>query len=116
MQYMLLLYGNEAGWAKMSEDEMKAAMASYAEFNKELAASGVLSHGEQLRPSATATTLRVVHGKVVSTDGPFAEAKEQVGGYYVLDTTEADAIAWASKCPAVYGGAIEVRALVPRPE
>lgn len=115
MQYMLILYGNEAGWAKMSADEMKGAMASYAKFNKELAMSGVLRHGEQLHPSGTAKTLRAVQGKVVSTDGPFAETKEQVGGYYVLETTEADAIAWATKCPAVYGGAIEIRAIVPRP-
>lgn len=77
--------------------------------------SGVLRHGEQLHPSGTAKTLRAVQGKVVSTDGPFAETKEQVGGYYVLETTEADAIAWATKCPAVYGGAIEIRAIVPRP-
>lgn len=116
MQYLLMLYGTEAGWAKLSPDEMKAAMAGYAAYNKELGASGIMRHGEQLKPSRTAKTLRMAGGKVATTDGPFAESKEQLGGYYVIEVaTEAEALHWASKCPALHGGSIEVRELILRP-
>ncbi len=115
MQYMLMLYGNEAGWSKLSPDEMKAAMSAYIGFNKELTASGKLVHGEQLKPSRSAKTVRAVSGKVTSHDGPFTESKEQLGGYYVIEVAnEAEAVAWASKCPAVFSGGVELRELIPR--
>lgn len=115
MQFMILLHSDESAWAKMTPDEVRAAMGSFAEYNKALSASGVLRHGEQLQPSMKAKTLRMNKGKVLTTDGPFAESKEQLGGYYVLETaTEEEAIEWAKKCPVIYSGTIEVRALIPR--
>jgi len=116
MQYLILLYADEESFAKMSPDEMKAALAGFAEYNRKLGASGVLRHGEQLQGSRSAKSIKMKAGKVVTLDGPFSESKEQLGGYYVIETaTEAEAIEWASKCPIVYSGTVEVRALIPRP-
>ena len=116
MKFMILLYADEAGFEQLSPEEMKAAMASFAAYNEQLAEGGVLLHGEPLTPSRAAKTLRMQQGRVVTTDGPFAESKEQMGGYYVLEVqSEQEAIEWASKCPVLYSGAVEVRALVPRP-
>jgi len=115
MKFMLLLHADEAGWSQFSPEEMKAAIATYAAYNRELAESGALVHGEQLKPSATTKTVSARKGEVSITDGPFAESKEQMGGYYVVDVeSEAEAIAWAQKCPAVHYGWIEVRELIPR--
>jgi hypothetical protein len=115
MQFMMLLYADEASYSKMSPEEMKQAMAGFAQYNRDLASAGVLKHGEPLKPSHTARTLRMKQGKVVGTDGPFAESKEQLGGYYVLEVrSEQEAIEWASRCPVLYGGTVEVRELLPR--
>lgn len=116
MKYMMLLYGDEAAYASMSEAEQKEAFNAFMEYNRALAESGVLREGAELQPSMTARTLRMRDGSVVTTDGPFAEAREQMGGYYVLEVPSLDeALAWAAKCPAIYGGAIEVRALGTEP-
>jgi hypothetical protein len=115
MQFMMLLYSNESAYASMSPEQLKQMMAAYAQYNKDLIAAGVLKHGEPLTPSHTARTLTMKQGKVVTTDGPFAESKEQLGGYYVLEVkTEAEALAWAAKCPFVFGFSVEVRQLLPR--
>lgn len=115
MRFMMLLYANEAAYAKMSPEEMKQAMAGFGRYNRELAEAGVLKHGEPLKPSFTARTLHMKEGKVVTTDGPFTESKEQLGGYYVLEVKdEGEAIRWASKCPVLYGGTVEVRELLPQ--
>jgi hypothetical protein len=112
MQFMMLLYANEAAYAEMTPDEMKQAMAGYAQYNKDLRAAGVLRHGEPLKPSHTARSLSVKQGKVVSTDGPFAESKEQLGGYHVIEVKdEAEAMMWARKCPNLSIGTVEVRGL-----
>jgi hypothetical protein len=117
MKFMLLLHADEAGWADFSPEEMKAAIATYAAYNRELAEAGVLVQGEQLKPSATTKTVSGRKGELAVVDGPFAESKEQMGGYYVLEVDgESDAIAWAEKCPAVHYGWVEVRELIPRPE
>jgi len=76
MQFMMLLYANEASYAKMTPEDMKKAMAGFAQYNKDLRAAGILKHGEPLKPSLTARTLTMRQGKVVSTDGPFSESKE----------------------------------------
>lgn len=115
MKFMLLLHADESGWAHLSPDELKAAMATYAAYNRELAEAGVLVHGEQLQPSATTKTLSRDRSEITVTDGPFVESKEQMGGYYVLEVEdEAAAIAWAKKCPVLSYGSVEVRALIPR--
>lgn len=114
MQYMILLYGSEAGYAAMAPAEYDAAMRAFIEYTQELAASGVMREAGQLQPSATATTVRLSSGKVHTTDGPFAETKEQLGGYYVIEVPSLDeAVQWAAKCPAAMGGSVEIRPLVP---
>lgn len=117
MKYLLLLFADETGYAKMSPEEMKAALASFARHNADLSEAGVLLHGEPLQPSGTARTLRASRGEVEVSDGPFTESKEQLGGYYVIDVGSVDeAVKWAQKCPVVHFGAVEVRGLNPRIE
>lgn len=112
MKYMMLLHGDESAWSGMPEDQQKQAIEAYMAFNAELAASGVLVDGAELQPSHTATTLRGVDGSVEVIDGPFAETREQIGGYYILEVDDLEqALTWARKCPALYGGAIEIRPL-----
>lgn len=112
MKYMMLLHGDEGAWSSMPEAARTEAIAAYMEFNGALAASGVLSGGAELQPSHTATTLRGRNGQVEVTDGPFAETREQIGGFYILDVPDLDtAMSWARRCPALYGGAIEIRPL-----
>ena len=110
MQFMILLYGDESGWSKMPPEQAQSALAAFMAYNQELAASGVLVSGAQLKPTTAATTVRVRNGKVALADGPFAETKEQLGGTYVLECKNLDeALAWAQRCPAAFGGSVEVR-------
>jgi hypothetical protein len=110
MQYMLLIYGDEKIWSEMSESEIKRTMQAYVEFSRELAASGALRGGSELQSVASATTVRVRNGKPLICDGPFAETKEQLGGYYLIDVADLDAaIHWAAKIPSAAHGSIEIR-------
>jgi hypothetical protein len=110
MLHAILIHGDESNWSKMSEADAKQAFVSFMAYNAELVRAGVLRSGAQLAPSRSSTTLRAPRGEVITTDGPFAETKEQLGGFYVIEVADLDAaLAWAGKCPAVYGGAIEVR-------
>lgn len=110
MQYMLLIYSDEKAWATLSEAEIQKVYKDYMNFTNELAASGSLRGGSELAPVTTATTVRVRNGKVLTTDGPFAETKEQLGGYYLIDVANLDeAIKWAAKIPSALNGSIEVR-------
>ncbi len=110
MQYMLLIYGDEQFWASLSEAEVRSTMQAYVDFSKALAASGALRGGSELASVATATTVRVRNGKALTTDGPFAETKEQLGGYYLIDVPTLDeAIAWAARIPSAAHGCIEIR-------
>jgi hypothetical protein len=112
MRYMILIYGNEQSYAEMPAEAEAEVMKAFMAYNQAMAEAGCLRSGESLQPSMTATTVRMADGRIQTTDGPFAETKEQLGGYYVIDVDSLDdAIAWASKCPAVYGGSIEVRPL-----
>jgi hypothetical protein len=112
MQYMLLIYGDEKAWFGMPEAEMKKGYQAYMDFTEELVASGCMRGGSELKPIATATTVRVQNGKTVLTDGPYAETKEQLGGYYIVDVPSLDeALKWAAKCPGSHHGIIEVRPL-----
>ncbi|MEZ4502638.1 MAG: YciI family protein [Dehalococcoidia bacterium] len=108
MKYALLIYENE-GQADQSEEQMGRWWA----YTEELQKSGQGAGGEALQPIATATTVRVRDGKTVTTDGPFAETKEQLGGFYLVDCNNLDeAIAWAAKIPNSNSGSIEVRPLL----
>jgi hypothetical protein len=111
MQYLLLCCFNEDRWQKIPESERNRIMQEYGEFQQNLAASGRYRAGAKLGSSATATTLREQAGKPVITDGPFAETKEQLGGYHLVDCADLDeAIAIARRIPTLRaGGAVEVR-------
>ena len=110
MQYMLLIYDNEKVWSGMSENERNALMGEYYAFTEETKKSGKYVSGDALQPIATATTVRVREGKRLTTDGPFAETKEQLGGYYLVDAKDLDeALALAAKIPSARFGSIEVR-------
>lgn len=116
MKYAILIYENEANWAHMSEAEVGAAIAEYNAYTKSLLDAGIMRGGEQLHPTAAARTVRTPHGKQQVTDGPFAETKEQLGGFYLVETATVDeALAWAAKCPGARNGSIEVRPIVPNP-
>ncbi len=113
MQYLILVYGYEKIFESMSEGEIKQLTARFSEYTAALATAGVLRGGSELAPVSSATTVRSRGGKLVCTDGPFAETKEQLGGYYLIDCANLDdAIAWAGKCPAADTGSIEIRPLV----
>jgi hypothetical protein len=113
MKYMMLIYDNEQGWGEMSEAEQQQMLKEYGKFTEDLAASGRLVAGSQLAPSSTATSVRVRDGKRLLTDGPFAETREQLGGYYVVEAGNLDeAIGIAERIPSSRFGTIEVRPLV----
>ncbi|HXU69767.1 MAG TPA: YciI family protein [Polyangia bacterium] len=110
MQYMLLIYDNEKMLPSMNDKERNALMGEYFAFTEELKKSGKHIAGDALQPTSTATTVRVREGKRLTTDGPFAETKEQLGGYYLVNAKDLDeAMAWAAKIPGARFGSIEVR-------
>jgi len=110
MRYVLLICNDESTRAALSPDEQLAARTAYEAFAQEMSARGVLLAGERLRPTTDATTVRVRDGEVLLSDGPFAETKEQMGGYYIIDCQDLDeAVEVASKVPAASFGSIEVR-------
>jgi hypothetical protein len=114
MDYLLLIYDNEADIAKMSEAEMGAMYQEFGSFTQGIQQSGNFRSGQQLQPVATATTIRVRDGKRVVTDGPFAETREQLGGFYWIQAKDLDeALAIAERCPGARLGSIEVRPVVP---
>lgn len=116
MEYMILIYADERAWAGLDEAQLKAAYGEYTNYTQDLIKAGVLKGGSELKPVSTATTVRVRGGKVLTTDGPFAETKEQLGGYYLIDVADLDqAVRWASKCPGAKHGTCEVRPLNPGP-
>ncbi len=110
MQYLLMLFCDEAGWSKMTETEQKQAVADYTAFNEALTAAGAFKAANRLQPTSTAKTVRVANGKRQVLDGPYAESKEQLGGYFLIDVPDLEAaLAWAARCPAASHGVIEVR-------
>lgn len=112
MQYLLALYVDESGWGKMTPEQQQQGTASYMAYTEALKAAGALVNSNRLRPSATATTLRTANGKTQVLDGPFAESKEQLAGYYLIDVADLDAaMSWAGRCPAAQHGIVEVRAI-----
>ena len=112
MQYMLLIYDNEKNWPSMSEKERNAIMGEYFAFTEEIKKSGALVAGDALQATNTATTVRVREGKRLTTDGPFAETKEQLGGFFLVEARDLnEALLIAEKIPPARIGSIEVRAV-----
>src|SRR4051812_46463850 len=110
MQYLLMIYRSEADLGKMTPAERKAMTADYGVFTQSIIQSGHFKAGDGLQPSTTATTVRVRDGKILTTDGPFAETREQLGGYYLVEAKDLDtALAIAARIPGAKTGSIEVR-------
>jgi hypothetical protein len=116
MQYMLLIYANEKDWDKQTPEEMGKMMAEYGAFTESIVKTRNYKAGEPLTPTTTATTVRVRNGKTQVTDGPFAETREQLGGFYWVEASNLDeAIQMASRIPSARNGSIEVRPIMPMP-
>jgi hypothetical protein len=110
MQYLLMIYQNEVEYAKNDAATSKKMMVEYAAFTQSIIQSGNFKAGDRLQPTTTATTLRVRDGKTLTTDGPFAETREQLGGYYLVEANDLDAaLAIAARIPSARLGSIEVR-------
>lgn len=112
MQYLLMLYVNEAGWPKLTKAEQEQGIAAYMAYTEALEKAGVLRGSNRLQPSPAAATVRIEDGRPRVLDGPYSDSKEQVGGYYLIDVPDRDeAITWAGRCPAAGHGVVEVRPL-----
>jgi len=113
MQYLLLIYRSEAELAKMDPDARQKMTADYGAFTQSIIQSGHFKAGDGLQPTTTATTVRVRDGKVLTTDGPFAETREQLGGYYLVEAKDLDtALGLAARIPGARDGSIEVRPIM----
>ena len=114
MKYMLLIYDDEKGWARLSEAEQQHYMGEFGKLRREIAGQYVA--GSQLHPALAATTVRTRNGKRLVTDGPFAETREQIGGFWLIDVEDLDAaIAIAARIPSGPTGVVEIRPLVEAP-
>jgi len=114
MEYMILIYGDESAFGSTKEAQLKAMYAEYGTYTQELMKAGVMRAGSELKPASTATTVRLRGGKVLTTDGPFAETKEQLGGFYLIDAADLnEAIQVAARIPSARFGSIEVRPIHP---
>ena len=110
MKYLLTIYDEESGFAEATPEDIQQVMAAYEKFGRDASEAGVMLGGEGLQPSGTATSVRVRDGETITSDGPFAETREQLGGYYLLDCRDLDeAIGWAAKIPGAQSGTVEVR-------
>ncbi len=110
MHYLLMLYANEDGWKTLSKAGQEQGVAAYAAYTEALNKAGVLAGSNRLQPISAATTVRIADGKTQVLDGPYADTKEQLGGYYMIDVADLDAaIAWAARCPGAGHGIVEVR-------
>ena len=116
MQYLLLIYGNEGNAKNATQADMAAMFTEYRDYTQSLIKSGNMKAGDALQPSTTATTVRVREGKTLRTDGPFAETKEQLGGYYLVEAKDLDeATKLAARIPGARTGSIEVRPVMVLP-
>jgi hypothetical protein len=115
MQYLLLINDDESHWGEMPEDEHNAIYGEYMQFTEDVQSRGILVGANQLQPGSTATVVHVEDGSTITTDVPFAETKEVLGGYYLIDVETLDeALEWAAKIPSARYGHIEVRPVVMR--
>jgi hypothetical protein len=116
MQYAMLLYVNEAGWPKLTPAEREAGTAAYMAYSESLKKAGIFVGTGRLQASGAATTVRLKDGKTQVLDGPYADSKEQLGGYFLIEVPDLDAaLAWAARCPTVGHGVVELRPIVPIP-
>src|SRR5579863_6206551 len=113
MQYLLMIYRNEAELGKVSAADRKQMMAEYGAFTQSIIQSGHFKASDGLQPTTTATTVRVREGKTLTTDGPFAATREQLGGYYLVDAKDLDtALGIAARIPGAKTGSVEVRPIM----
>ncbi|MGO8800252.1 MAG: YciI family protein [Roseiarcus sp.] len=114
MQYMLLIYGDEAARGSATKEQMSQMFAAYGAYTEAMKKAGVFKAGDPLEASSTATTVRASNGKTKVLNGPYAETREQLGGYYLIEAADLDAaLSWAARCPGAQVGAIEVRPVRP---
>ena len=114
MQYMLLCYHDEKRWEALPEAQRDQVMDAYGKWTQDIVKSGHFRASAKLRPTSATTSVREHHGKRVVLDGPFAETKEQLGGFHIIDVPDLDsALAWAARCPSVRRGVVEVRPVWP---
>jgi len=110
MHYLLMIYSDESSEAKMTEADTQAEIAAYGAYAGAMAQAGVLVGGERLRPTSDATSVRIRNGKTELLNGPYADTREQLGGYFMVDVPDLDAaLHWAARCPTAPHGTIEVR-------
>ena len=113
MKYLITIYEDEANWAAATPEQTSEIMAAYGALGEALREAGAIVGGEALQPVSTATTVRVRDGETLTTDGPFAETREQLGGYYLLECKDLDeAISWAARIPGAATGSCEVRPIM----
>ncbi|SRR6266404_251598 len=112
MKYILMDYVNEAGWPQLTRAEQEHWLGAYKAFMEAMTKAGVLKDSKGLRPTASATKVRVVDGKTQVLDGPYADSKEQLGGFHIIEVADLDAaISWAARSPTALHGVVEVRPL-----
>lgn len=110
MQYLLLLYADENAWDSLSPAEQEAGVGAYIAYGEALDKAGAKVGSNRLQPAGSATRVQVQNGKQQVLDGPYADSKEQLGGYYLIEASDLDAaIAWAARCPGAHHGIVEVR-------
>jgi len=110
MEYMLLIFSNEAGMQSASKADESQILAAYGAYTEAMKTAGVMTGSNRLKPTASATTVRVANGKSQVLNGPYAETKEQLGGYFLINVPDLDAaLSWAARCPGASHGTIEVR-------
>ena len=114
MQYLLMIYRDEAGMQAAPKEAVTQMTAAYTAYAQAMGKAGVIRGGERLRPATEATTVRVKNGKTEVLDGPYADTKEQLGGFFLIDVPDLDAaLSWAAKCPGASHGTMEVRPIWP---
>lgn len=110
MKYMILIYNSEASDKAMTQQEVGKQMEAYGAYSQAMVKAGVMVGGERLKPTDTATIVRTKNGRTEVLNGPYADTREQLGGYYMIDVPDLDAaITWAARCPSSSTGTIEVR-------
>ena len=114
MQYLLMIHSDEAAMQQARKEDVQGILAAYGAYTQAMKEAGVHRGGERLHPSSNATVVRASNGKTSVLNGPYAEIKEQLGGYYLIEAADLDAaIGWAARCPGAQYGAIEVRPIWP---
>jgi|SRR5579859_4846985 len=113
MKYMLMDYVNEAGWPKLTKAEKEHWLGAYIAYTEAMTNAGILRSNTGLQPTSSATTVRIANGKTQVLDGPYADSKEQLGGFRIIDVPDLDAaLSWAARCPTALHGIVEVRPIM----